>query len=228
VLAYAWASYPFTLWTLSSNTNDALVALLLVVALLVITSAPARGVAGALAGLTKFAPLALAPLLLRNVDGWPRRRQLVRYALAYGVTIVLAMLPIVLDDNLRAFWRDTVAYQAGRHSPFSIWGLWGGLGFEQRLVEGAAVGLAIAVAFVPRRRGIVEVAALGAAVLIALQLSVNYWLYSYIEWFFPLVMVALLGAYSQRRPVRDAPNAFRGEQVGEPVRSPLPASALSP
>ena len=67
VLAYAWAAYPFTLWALSSNTNDSLVALLLVVALLVITSAPARGVAGALAGLTKFAPLALAPLLLRGV-----------------------------------------------------------------------------------------------------------------------------------------------------------------
>ena len=50
VLAYAWAAYPFTLCTLSSNTNDSLVALLLVVALLVITSAPARGVFAALAG----------------------------------------------------------------------------------------------------------------------------------------------------------------------------------
>ena len=59
VLAYAWAAYPFTLWTLRSNTNDSLVSLLLVLALLVITSAPARGVVGALAGLTKFAPLAL-------------------------------------------------------------------------------------------------------------------------------------------------------------------------
>ena len=43
LLAYAWAAYPFTLWSLSSNTNDSLVALLLVVALLVITSAPAAG-----------------------------------------------------------------------------------------------------------------------------------------------------------------------------------------
>ena len=71
MLAYAWAAYPFTLWTLSSNTNDALVSLLLVVALLVITSAPARGVVGALAGLTKFAPLALAPLFLRGIDPPP-------------------------------------------------------------------------------------------------------------------------------------------------------------
>jgi hypothetical protein len=26
----------------------------------------------------------------------------------------------------------------------------------------------------------------------------NYWLYSYIVWFFPLVMVAVLGAYPSR------------------------------
>ena len=46
VLAYAWAAYPFTLYALSSNSNDSLVALLVVLALLVITSAPARGVRG--------------------------------------------------------------------------------------------------------------------------------------------------------------------------------------
>lgn len=195
VLAYAWAAYPFTLWTLSSNTNDALVSLLLVVTLLVLTSAPARGVAGALAGLTKFAPLALAPLLLRGSGPWPRRRSLVTCALAYGATAVAVMLPVLMDNNLRAFWHDSVAYQAGRITPFSIWGLWGGLSAEQHLVQAAAVALAIAVAFVPRRRGLVEVAALGAAVLIALQLGVNYWLYSYIVWFYPLVVVALFGSY---------------------------------
>ena len=71
VLAYAWAAYPFTLYALSSNTNDALVSALVVLALLAISSAPARGVAAALAGLTKFAPFALAPLLLRGVGRPP-------------------------------------------------------------------------------------------------------------------------------------------------------------
>ena len=195
VLAYAWTAYPFTLWSLNSNTNDTLVGLLAVSVLLVITWAPARGVLGALAGLTKLAPLALAPLFMRGVDESPRKRSLASYAVAYGLTIVVAMLPVLLTGQLHTFWHDTISYQAGRVTPFSIWGLWGGLGLEQHLVEGAAVALALAVAVVPRRRTVVEVAALAAAVLIALQLAANYWLYSYIVWFFPLVLLALVCAH---------------------------------
>jgi hypothetical protein len=112
------------------------------------------------------------------------------------------MLPVLLENNLHAFWRDSIAYQAGRLSPFSVWGLWGGLSFEQHLVEGAAAALALVVAFVPRERGVIEIAALGAAVLIALQLAANYWLYSYIVWFFPLVIVALFGSFPPRQDER--------------------------
>jgi len=195
VLAYAWAAYPFTLWTLSSNTNDSLVSLLVVAALLAITSPAGRGVTGALAGLTKFAPLGLAPLLLRGVDPPPSRREVVRYVLMYGLTIVVVMLPVLLDDNLRAFWHDTIAYQAGRTSPFSIWGLYGGLGVEQRLFQGATVALALAVTVVPSRRGVVQVAALAGAVIIALQLAASYWLYSYIVWFYAPLVVALFGSF---------------------------------
>ncbi|MBV9837209.1 MAG: hypothetical protein JO156_03755 [Solirubrobacterales bacterium] len=203
MLVYAWVAYPFTLFTLSSNTNDALVAMLIVLSLLVVSWAPARGIAAALAGLTKFAPLALAPLLARGVGdsggggaGWPRRRSLAAYALSFAVTIVLVMLPVLLSHDLHAFWHDSIAYQAQRSTPFSIWGLWGGLGAEQHLVQGAAAALALAVAFVPgRRRGLVEVAALAAAVLIALQLGVDYWLYPYIVWFFPLVITVLLASH---------------------------------
>ena len=199
VLAFLWAAYPFTLYALSSNSNDSLVAMLIVLAMLVITSAPARGVAAALAGMTKFAPLALAPLFMRGVgDGWPRRRSLVAYVLAYGLTVVVVMLPVLLNNDLHAFWHDTIAYQSGRGSPFSIWGLWGGLGFLQHVVQGAAAALALVVAFVPRRRTIVEVAALGAAVLIALQLGITHWFYLYIPWFFPMVIVALVASHPSR------------------------------
>jgi hypothetical protein len=199
VFAYLWAAYPFTLYALSSNSNDSLVAMLIVLALLVITSAPARGAAAALAGMTKFAPLALAPLFMRGVgDRWPRRRSIVAYLLAYGLTVVVVMLPVLLNNDLHAFWHDTISYQSGRGSPFSIWGLWGGLGFFQHLVQGAAVALAVVVAFVPRRRTIVEVAALGAAVVIALQLGITHWFYLYIPWFFPMVVVALVASHPSK------------------------------
>jgi hypothetical protein len=200
VLAYAWAAYPFSLYALCSNTNDSLVACLVVLSVLVITSAPARGLAGALAGLSKFAPLALAPLLLRgDGDAWPRRRSIFIFAAAFAAGALLCFLPVLLHSNLDAFWHDSVSYQSNRGSPFSIWGLWGGLSAVQHLVQGAAGGLALIVAFVPRRRGIVEVAALAAAVLIALQLGITHWFYLYIPWFFPLVMVAVVCAHPGER-----------------------------
>jgi len=222
VLAYAWASYPFTLWSLSSNTNDALVGLMVIAALLVVGSAPARGVVGALAGLTKFAPLALVPLLWRGTgEGWPRRRSSVSFILAFVATLLVAMLPVLLDDNWRAFWHDTIVYQAQRTTPFSVWGLWGGLGFEQHLVEGAAIALGLIVAVVPRRRGLVEMAALAGAVLIGLQLAGGYWLYSYIVWFFPAVAVALFGVFPARV------GEVVTERAREPARWPSPALARS-
>jgi hypothetical protein len=219
VMAYAWAAYPFTLYALSSDSNDTLVALLIVAAFLLASSAPARGVAAAWAGLTKFAPLALAPLLLRGTGSWPRKRSIAAFVVAYALADGVVMLPVLLHHDLGAFWRDSISYQAGRGSPFSVWGLWGGLGLEQHLVQGAAAALALAVAFVPRRRGLGEVAALGAAVLIALELGISHWFYLYIPWFFPLVMLALLLAHPRSRPPPDLP-AWTLEQgwVG-PVRA---------
>ena len=70
VLVYLWAAYPFTLWSMNSNTNDTLVGMLVVGALLGVRWAPVRGSLAALAGLTKFAPFALGPLLLRGTGGW--------------------------------------------------------------------------------------------------------------------------------------------------------------
>ena len=65
----------------------------------------------------------------------------------------------------------------------------------QRWVGG--VVLALVVALFPRRRDTITVAALGAAVLIALQLGVTHWFYLYIVWFLPLLLLALLGRYRE-------------------------------
>ena len=80
-------------------------------------------------------------------------------------------IPIFLfGGTLRDFWDATLGYQADRASPFSIYGLWGGLDWLHTLAQVGAVGLGIAVAFVPRRNDLVGTAALAAAVLVAVQL----------------------------------------------------------
>jgi hypothetical protein len=63
ILGFGWAAYPYTAFVLESNSNDSLVALLLVCTLLVLHRPAARGATLALATLTKFAPLILFPML---------------------------------------------------------------------------------------------------------------------------------------------------------------------
>jgi hypothetical protein len=59
-----------------------------------------------------------------------------------------------------------------------------------------AVALAVAFFFVPRKRSTVQLAALGAVLLIAVQLTAKHWFYPYAVWFAPLMLVAV---FAQRR-----------------------------
>jgi hypothetical protein len=203
VLAYAWAAFPFTLYTANSNSNDGLVAMLLTLALLVVRWAPARGAAVALAGLTKFAPLALAPVFATAGPagvGLARRvRGVALFAVGFAVTAAVVMLPVLVGGDLDTFYERTIDFQRARGSPFSVWGFYG-WDTAQSVVQGAAVVFAVLAAFVPRRRDLVGLAALAAAVVIALQLGVTHWFYLYIVWFLPFVLVALLARY--REPER--------------------------
>jgi hypothetical protein len=191
-LAYAWAAFPYTAFVLETNANDTLVALACIGALLgfVGRSALMAGVAVALGAASKFATLALAPLFAR--------RSPLRFAAALGITLLLVVAPFVPDGGLREMYDRTVGYQAGRGSPFSLWGQDDSLGWLHTVVKAAAVGLALLVSLVPRRVDERQVAALGAAVLIALQLTAIHWFYLYVVWFLPFVLVAVFGAYSDR------------------------------
>ena len=198
-LAYAWAAYPFTLFVLSTNSNDALVPAFVLAAVLVALNPPARGVFAALAGMTKFAPLALGPVLAMH-----RPRRLLPFLGAFLGTVLIVCAPLVLNgEDLGTVWDRTIGFQSGRGSPFSVWGYPGGLGASaQHVWQAFAVLLAVGLAFVPRRRDTAGLAALCAAVLIALQLGVTHWFYLYLVWFFPLVMLALLAeAPARSRPL---------------------------
>jgi hypothetical protein len=206
-LAYAWVSFPFTLFALESDSNDTLVAVMILAAIYFAGTPPARGAFAALAGLTKFAPLALAPLLathgLRERDGWVsssalRSRAFALFLLAFVFVAALVSIPALTHDSLHTIFERTLVYQSNRGSPFSVWGLYGLHGL-QRAVQLAAVALAVALAMIPRRDDLVGLAAACAAVIIATQLGIDHWFYLYIPWFFPLVMVAFLGAHPPTR-----------------------------
>jgi hypothetical protein len=210
--AFAWAAYPYTAFALESNSNDTLVAMLLVATLLVLARPAARGITLALASLAKFAPVLLAPMLATYrpagpvAAGDPPPPAVAKassgavppatppagatFAGTFLLATALLMLWPAIDPGLSTFWDRTIAYQGGRDSPFSIWGQVSDLE-PLRITILAGVGaLALLLAFRPREKSLVQVAALGAALLIGLQLTAQHWFYLYIVWFYPLLLVA--------------------------------------
>jgi Glycosyltransferase family 87 len=197
-LGFAWAAYPFSLLALQENTNDLLIAALLVLSVAALRSAPGRGALLGLAAAAKFAPLALAPLLATGT-GERRARSWLGFGLAFAAVGVFATLAFIPDGGLRELYDTTIGFQLGRGSPFSLWALHPALDWLQTALKLAVVGLAAALAFVPRRRDARQVVALAAAVMIAVQLPATHWFYFYLAWIAPLVLAAVMSAY--REPV---------------------------
>jgi hypothetical protein len=196
VLAYLWAAWPFSLYVLNCNSNDGLVAAFAAATLYVAAKPGARGAVTALAGLTKFGALGLAPLLATH--GAPRgqmARTVAKFTAAFVATAVIVSLPIILrGESLHSIYDRTIAFQANRDAPFSIWGLYDWT-VGEHMWQLTAVFFAVVAAFLPRRRDIVGLAAVATAVVIGLQLGLNYWFYLYLVWFFPFLAVALFARY---------------------------------
>jgi hypothetical protein len=207
VLAFGWAAYPFTAYALMSNTNDAIMPAFLVWGFWLASSPAARGTAVALAGWTKFAALLVTPLWLTYRSGL-RPSSVARFAAAFAAATVAAVSVLLLDpslfDALRIFWDRTIGFQLGRESPFSIWG-WGqyhaggipDLGSLQTVVQVGAIAIAVVAAALPREKGPLELAALSAAVLLAVELSLTHWFYLYLPWVLPFVLLALCAPRTQ-------------------------------
>ena len=202
-LAYAWTAYPYTAFVLESNANDALVAVACIGALLAATLArdrvagAAAGVAVALGMAAKFVNLALAPMFARRAP--------LAFAGAALIVLLATVAPFAPEVGLRELYDRTIGYQASRPSPFSVWGQAESLDWLQTIVKVAAVGFALLAAFVPRRPDIRQLAALGAAILIAVELAATHWFYLYVIWFVPFVLVTLFGAYGRTLPERASP-----------------------
>jgi hypothetical protein len=220
VLPFAWAAYPFTQYVSSSNTNDALPALMLVWGFWLASSDFARGAFAALAGWTKFGALIVAPLWASYPDGLRRPRAVPVFAAGFLVATLGAFWILLLEPDplhaARVFWDRTLGWQLGRESPFSIWG-WGqyhAAGIpDLHLVQMPLIGLvlagAVAVAFLPRRKSPLQLAALTAALVLAFELVLTHWFFLYIPWFFPFVAFAVLVPSGRRPPDEETVEAER-------------------
>ncbi len=227
LLAYAWASYPYTLFVSNTNANDSLIALLVVLSFGALTAPRARGALLALASAAKFAPLALVPLFA----SYDRRRlrDAALFALAFAAITIVVYGPVLPEGGISTLWDRTIGFQLGRDSPFSIWGQHESLGWLQSVAKAGLVVLALLVALVPRSKTPLQLAALGAAVLIALQLTITHWFYLYIVWWFPLVMVALL-MEALRSATPPAPGSARSSLQGQadPTSRDIPSPTGPP
>ena len=228
ILAFGWAAYPYTAYVLESNSNDALISTLLVATLLVLARPFARGVMVSLATFAKFVPAVLGPMLLTyRPEG--ETRKLPRTALLFAAGFVLvgvaSMLWPAIDPGLKTTFERSLGAQTGRSSPFSIWGQ-ANLEWLHAILLVALAGLAVALAFVPRRKSFVQVAALSAALVIGVQLTLHHWFYLYIVWFYPLLLVAL--AMLDRGEEPEAGGAGEGEPGSETLSRPAPPPAPSP
>lgn len=135
-LAFAWAAYPYTAYALESNSNDSLVAALLVAILLLAARPLARGAALAAATWSKFVAAPLTPMYLTYRSGpssaggvrarTPRAqdtpgRPTLLFIAGFLLVSVVVMLWPAIDPGLHTFYDRTIGSQAGRESPFSVW-----------------------------------------------------------------------------------------------------------
>jgi hypothetical protein len=197
ILAFAWLAFPFTAYVLQSSSNDSLPAALVIWGLVAFTMPAVRGALIAAAGLTKFAAIALIPLFIAGARGLAAARSspaLRRQAALAGAGVALAAVLLLahpaIDPGLATFWERTIGSQASRDSPFSIWGQ-AELGPLHTVLKAAVAAFALALAFVPSRRNLPQIAALAAAALIGVQLIAEHWFYLYIVWFMPPLLVAI-------------------------------------
>ncbi|HEX8752748.1 MAG TPA: hypothetical protein VF731_04950 [Solirubrobacterales bacterium] len=220
ILAFGWAAYPYTAFALESNTNDALVAMLVVATLLVLARPVARGALASLASLTKFAPAVLVPMLLtyRPTQDAPgsRPRGGARGPLLFGLGFAAATVAVMtwpaIDPGLKTVYERTLGFQGGRDSPFSIWGQVSWLEPVRVALLVATGALSLLLAFRPRRKSVVQVAALGAALLIAVQITMHHWFYLYVVWFYPLLLLALAAPPPRSRATASEPSPARRSQ----------------
>jgi hypothetical protein len=202
-LTFAWAAFPYTLYSTNNNTNDVIVAAVMAIGLATAASPIARGASIAAGFAIKLYPFLLGPLWMMH-DG-AKRRPIVDFILGAAGVLLLTFWVLLLDgqplEAARLFYEKTIAFQGARETPWTIFAQIPAIKFLQQPLLAAVILLAFIVAAWPRRRTMRRLAAFSAAIVIGFQLTTNYWYYPYITWFEPFVFLALLLATNEKTPL---------------------------
>jgi hypothetical protein len=157
-------------------------------------------------------------------DGLRRPRAVVLFVAGFALATALGFWVLLLEPDplhaARVFWDRTFGFQLDRDSPFSIWGWeeypgYPDLSLPQTALKAALVAAALVVAFVPRRKTPLQLAALTAFLLIGFELVLTHWFYLYLPWFFPFVAFAMLAPAEQ--PASEPVEEIRADTVPEPA-----------
>jgi len=199
-LTFAWAAFPYTLYSTNNNTNDIVVAAVAAIGLATAASPIARGASVAAGFAIKLYPFLLGPLWIMH-DG-AKRRPIVDFILGTIGLLLLTFWVLLLGGHpleaARLFYEKTIAFQGARETPWTIFAQVPALKFLQQPLLAAVILLAFIVAAWPRRRTMRRLAAFSAAIVIGFQLTPHYWYYPYITWFEPFVFLALLLATNEK------------------------------
>jgi hypothetical protein len=199
-LLFAWAAFPYTLYSANNNTNDIVVAAVSAIGLAVAASPVARGASVAAGFAIKLYPIILGPLWMMH-EG--RKRSAIVDFILGGVGVVLLTFWVLLLDGhplqaSRLFYEKTVAFQSARETPWTIFTQIPALRFLQQPLLAAVILLAFIVAVWPRKRTMRRLAAFSAALVVGFELTTNYWFYPYVTWFEPFVFLSLLLATNEK------------------------------
>src|ERR1700677_2162119 len=187
---FAYLLYPFPDLSLTAETNDALIAALCVWAIAAAAEHPAtRGLLMAAVTPTKFLPVLLPVQIL----GMRRGRG--RYALTLVVALAAMLAWPLVSSGPAQFFDSTFGYQLfqrGGGIQFSIWTYLPHAAIVARAVLAAALVLLALSPMLRPEMPVRQQAALAAALLIGAQLLLGYWFYSYLTWFYPLLVIAMI------------------------------------
>ena len=219
--ALAWLAFPPLLIVVSTGTTDVVLAAMLLVAILLWRRPVACSGMLAFAGWFKLAPFALLTVCMAPLRG---RRLMGAIAATAAVSLPLIGVLVALGGiSGPADMVHAVGYQFSRGAQQSFWGALGSAAL-QPLAQGAVLGL-IAAAMVKLRqepdlaRDRARMAALGAAILIGLQLTAEYWAFLYLVWILPLAVLSLLADSRAAAQPADARAAIS--------RGPEPAASIA-